>query len=211
MYSDSSRNPWGNSVEMGLYCKGLGHWRGIAWDPGRVGGQCLHVCYDCLRVIALFHEVMLVVHDWAYLPAWTVTGIGYFQTNTCEVGCLGTIYATCDVYRFFGSDEWQIKGREAAVTTGGDDVIRSLLCTGVRVTSVGVVSPGMLLILGIGLRDCAGGSIVGCDWLDQLSGWEWPTRRPMGACSTGVFFPGGVRIVYIRSVFPGALHLMLRQ
>ena len=123
LYSDSSRNPWDNSIEMGLDCNGLDHWRGIAWDPGRVGGQCLHVCYDCLRVIALFHEVMLLVHEWASLPAWTVTGIGYCQTNTWEVECLGTIYPACDVDRFFGSDEWQIKGRESAVTTGGDDVI----------------------------------------------------------------------------------------
>ena len=73
-----------------------------------------------------------------------------------------------------------------------------------RVTSVGVVSPGMFPILGIGLRDCVGGSIGRSDWLDQLSWWEWLTGRPMGAHSAGVVFPGGVRIVYIMSVFPGS-------
>ena len=94
-----------------------------------------------------------------------------------------------------------------AVTIGGDDVIRSLLWTGVRVTSVGVVSPGMFPILGIGRRDCVGGSIGRSDWLDRLSWWEWLTSRPMGARSAGVVFPGGVRIVYIRSVSPGSSSL----
>ena len=37
-------------------------------------------------------------------------------------------------------------------------------------TSVGVVSPGMFPILGIGLRDCVGGSLGHSDWLDRLVG-----------------------------------------
>ena len=86
-------------------------WTVKAWTIGEeslgtrvvwADNACMY--YDCLCVIALFCEVMLVVHDWAYLPAWTVTGIGYCRTNTWEVGCLGTIYPTCDVARFFGSD-----------------------------------------------------------------------------------------------------------
>ena len=26
----------------------LDHWRGVVWDPGNVGQQCICVCYDCL-------------------------------------------------------------------------------------------------------------------------------------------------------------------
>ena len=55
-----------------------------------------------------------------------------------EVGYLGSIYPPCDVDCFFGHDEWQIKGLEAVVTTGGDDVMRFLLGNCERVTSVGV-------------------------------------------------------------------------
>ena len=48
-------------------------WTAEAWvigeeSPGTQvlwGGRCLHVCCDCLCVIALFHDVMLLVHDWA--------------------------------------------------------------------------------------------------------------------------------------------------
>ena len=36
-------------------------------------------------------------------------------------------------------------------------------------TLVGVVSPGMFPMLGIGLRDCVGGSLGRSDWLDWLS------------------------------------------
>ena len=55
----------------------------------------------------------------------------------------------------------------------GDDVIRFLLCACERVTSVGVVYPGMFPILVIGLRDCVGGSLGRSDWLDRLSWWAW--------------------------------------
>ena len=75
-----------NSVVAELNCKGLGHCRGIAWDPGPVGGQCLHVCCDCLCVIALFRDVMLLIHDWAALSTWIGPGIGYGRTYTWEVG-----------------------------------------------------------------------------------------------------------------------------
>ena len=47
-----------------------------------MSGQCLHMCCDCLCVIALFRAVMLLVHDWAALSLWTGTGIGYCQTNS---------------------------------------------------------------------------------------------------------------------------------
>ena len=55
------------------------------------------------------------------------------------------------------------------MTAGGDDVIRFLRCACERVTSVGVVSPGMLPILVIGLLDCVSGPSGRYDWLDRLS------------------------------------------
>ena len=93
------------------------------------------------------------------------------------------------------------------MTTGGDDVIWFLLCDCERVTSVGVVSLGMFPILVIGLRDCVSGSLGRSDWVDRLSWWAWLAGRPMSVRSTGVVSPGGVRIVYIRSVLTGSSSL----
>ena len=56
--------------------QGLDHWRGAVWDPGIVGQQCLHVCYDCLCLMALFRVVMLLLHDWAEWSFWTGTESG---------------------------------------------------------------------------------------------------------------------------------------
>ena len=50
--SSSSGNAGDLSVVSGLDWRGLDHWRGIVWDPGIVGKRCLHVCYDCLCLIA---------------------------------------------------------------------------------------------------------------------------------------------------------------
>ena len=82
---------------------------------------------------------------------------------------MGNIYPPCDVDRFLGRDEWQIKGLEAMMMAGGDDVIRFLRCTYERVTSVGVVSTGMLPILVIGLLDCVGCPSERYHWLNRLS------------------------------------------
>ena len=97
---------------------GLDHWRGIVWDPGIVDEQCLHVCYDCLCLTALFRDAMLLFHDWAALSMWTGNETGYCRTITLELGCLGSINPPCDVDRFFGCDEWKIKELEAVVTVG---------------------------------------------------------------------------------------------
>ena len=91
LYSASSGSVWHNSVAAGLDCKGMDHWRGIVWDPGIVGKRCLHVCYDCLCLIALFRDAMILVHDWAALSTWTGTEIGYCRTITWELGRLGSI------------------------------------------------------------------------------------------------------------------------
>ena len=74
-------------------------------------------------------------------------------------------------------------------------------------TSVGVVSPGMFLILVTGLWDCDGGSLGRSDWQDRLSWWAWLVGRPMSMRGARVVSPGGVRIVYIRSVLTGSSSL----
>ena len=33
-----------DTVAIRLDGKGLDHWRGVVWDPGIVGQQCLKVC-----------------------------------------------------------------------------------------------------------------------------------------------------------------------
>ena len=77
LYFASSGSAWDNSVAARLDCKGLDHWRGVVWDPGIVGQQCLPVCHDCLCLMALFRDAMLLVHDWAALSMWTGTETGY--------------------------------------------------------------------------------------------------------------------------------------
>ena len=93
------------------------------------------------------------------------------------------------------------------MTAGGDDIIRFLRCAWERVTSVGVVSPGMLPILVIGPLECVGGPSGRYDWLDRLSWGAWLAGRPMSMRSAVAVFPGGVRIVYIRSAPPGSSSL----
>ena len=102
LYSASSGSEWDNSLAARLDCRGLDNWRGIVWDPGIVGQQCLHVCYDVLYLMALFCDVMLLVHDRAALSTWTGNETGYCRTITWELGCLGSINPPCDVDRFFG-------------------------------------------------------------------------------------------------------------
>ena len=60
LYSTRSGSAWDDSVAARLDGKGLDDWRGVVWDPGIVGQQC----YDCLYLMALFRDVMLLVHDW---------------------------------------------------------------------------------------------------------------------------------------------------
>ena len=82
---------------------------------------------------------------------------------------------------------------------GGDDVTRFLLCASERATSVGVIPPGMTQILMIGLLDCGGGLLGYTDWLYRSSGQAWLEDGPERVRSAVVFFPRGVRIMYIRS------------
>ena len=69
--------------------QGLDHWRGVlVWDPSIVGQQGLHMCYDCLCLMALFRAVMSLVHDCAERSLWTGTVSGCCRTITWEVGYL---------------------------------------------------------------------------------------------------------------------------
>ena len=130
------------------------------------------------------------VHDWAALSMWTGTETGYCRTITWELGCLGSINPPCDVDRFCGRDEWQIKELEMVVTPGGGDDIRFQQCANVRGTSVCVISAGMLPILAIGLFDCEGGPLGCSDWLGRLSWWAWLAGRRMSVHSAVVVCPG---------------------
>ena len=57
----------------------------------------------------------------------------------------------------------------------------------------------MTQILMIGLLDCGGGLLGHTDWLYRSSGQAWLEDGPERVRSAVVFFPGGVRIVYIMS------------
>ena len=67
LYSDGLESARDDFMAMAM-----DHWKGVVWDPYIVGQQCLHVCCDCLYLMALFRAMMLVVHDWA---AWSY-GLG---------------------------------------------------------------------------------------------------------------------------------------
>ena len=77
LYSASSGSAGANTDAIRLDSKGLVHWRGVVFDPGIVGRQCLHVCYDCLCLMALFRDVMILVHDWGAWSTWNGIESGY--------------------------------------------------------------------------------------------------------------------------------------
>ena len=85
-----------NSVAAGLMCHSLAHCKSFVWDPGHAPGQSIHMCCDCLCVIALFRVVMLLVHDWAVCSTRIGSGIGFCRTNTCDVGGLMPIYPSSE-------------------------------------------------------------------------------------------------------------------
>ena len=64
-----------------------------------MGQPCIHVCYDCLCLMALFRAVMLSVHDWAVWSVWTGTESGYCRTITWELGYLRSLLTPCDLDR----------------------------------------------------------------------------------------------------------------
>ena len=101
------------------------------------------------------------------------TEIRNWQTITWELGCLGSIDPTYYVTRFFCRNVWQIKDLEAVATPGGTDDVQFLLSACERGTSVGVITPGMLPILMIGLLDYVGDPLRCSDWLALMSRWVW--------------------------------------
>ena len=85
LYSASLRNARDVTRAISLDGKGLDHWKGIVWDPGIVGQQCLHVCCDCLCLMGLFRDMMLLAHDWAAWSLWAGNVSGYCRTITWEL------------------------------------------------------------------------------------------------------------------------------
>ena len=102
------------SVASGVYHRDLGHCGKDLWDPGPVGEQCLPVCGNCLHVIALFCDMMSLIHDWTVLSACIGVEIGCGWTYAWDVACFGDTYPPGDVDHLPG---W----REAARTGGVDD------------------------------------------------------------------------------------------
>ena len=72
VYSASSRSARDDTRAIRL-----DHWKGVVWDPGIVGQQCLHMCCDCLCLMALFCDMMLLAHDWAAWSLWAGNVSGY--------------------------------------------------------------------------------------------------------------------------------------
>ena len=190
LYSASSGSARDDTIAIILDDKGLDHWRGVVWDPGIVGQQCLHACCDCLYLMALFRAMMLLVRDWAAWSLCTGTESGYCRTITWELGYWKSINPPCDADHLCNRDEWQIKAMEVVVITDGNDYNRLQRCAGVCGTYLGVLSAGTIAIKVIGLFDCGGGPAGCSDWLSVRS--------------TVVIRLGGVRIIYIRRARTGS-------
>ena len=183
LYSADAGSVAHGTMARGLGGQGLDHWRGVVWDPGIVGQQCLHVCYDCLCLMALFRAVMLLVHDWAEWSVWTGPESWYCRTITWELGYLRGRHPCYQMAR-------QIKGSVVVMMTDRNDNNSLQRCACVCGTSLGVLSVGRIPIIRVIVRIGSGGGPVGCsDWL-----------RVRGA---DVISPGGVRIGYIRKALCG--------
>ena len=169
------------AMSTGLGGQSLDHWRGVIWDPGIVDQQGICVCYDCLCLITLFRTISLLMQDWAVWPVWTGIGSRYCRTITWELGCLRSLLQPCDVDLLCAKMIRQIKER--------NDNNRLQRCTGVRGTSLGVLSAGGIPIRVIGRFGCGRGSVGCSDWLR--------------VCGAVIISPGGVRIGYIRRAMCG--------
>ena len=165
LYSADAGSVAHGTMVRGLGSQGLDYWRGVVWDPGIVGQQCIHVCYDCLRLMALFRTVMLLVHDWAEWSVWTGTESGYCRTITWELGYWRSLHPPCDVDRLCDQIARQINGFVMVMMTDRNDNNSLQRCACVRGTSLGVLSAGRIPIMGIGRIGCGGGPVGCSDWL----------------------------------------------
>ena len=164
-YSTDAGSVANGSMARVLGGQGLDHWRGVVWDPGTVGQQCLHMCYDCPCFMALFRAVMLSVHDWAEWYVWTRTESGCCRTITWELGYLRSFHPPCDVDRLCHQMARQIKGSVVVIMTDGNDNNSLQWCACVCVTSLGVLSAGRVPLMVIGRIGCGGGPAGCSDWL----------------------------------------------
>ena len=90
------------SMELGG--QSLDHWCGVTWNPGIVGQQGFCVCYDCLCLMVLFRDMVLLVHVWTSWPVWTGMIPGNCRTITWELGSLRRLIMPCDVDCYSGDD-----------------------------------------------------------------------------------------------------------
>ena len=90
--------------------RGLTHWRRIVWDPGIIGIPHLRLCCDCLCLIALFRDVLLLVRGQTDSSARFLKDIGDGPTIVWELGSLGRDQPSCFAALSCCLDVWQIKG-----------------------------------------------------------------------------------------------------
>ena len=73
-----------------------------------MGQQCLHVYCDSLCLMALFRDVMLLVHDWAALSTWTGTGIAEKLPGNSDIWeVLIVIWIVCAAVMNGRSKNWR--------------------------------------------------------------------------------------------------------
>ena len=141
LYSAGSGSVGNGTMAIGLDDQSLDHWRGTVWDPG-------------LCLMALLHEVVLLLHNWAKWAFWTRTESGNCRSIDWELGYLGSITPPCDVDRLSHQNAWQIKELKVVVMTNKYNNNRLQRCACVRDTSLGVLSAGRISIMVIGQIGC---------------------------------------------------------
>ena len=124
LYPAGARRVNNGTMAIALDGQRLDDWRSVVWDPDIVSSQGLSVCYDCLCLMALYRDVMLLAHGWAEWSVWTGTASGYCRTITWEVGYLPRLHPPCDVDRSCDYMTWQIKG-PVVVRMSDSPVVRS--------------------------------------------------------------------------------------
>ena len=166
----------------------LDHWRGVIWNPGIEGQQDICVCYDCLCLMVLFRDVVLLLHMWTNWPAWTRMIPGNYGTIAWELGSLRHLIQYFDVDCLCIKMNQQFKEVQGDVIMPITDRVennRLQRCAGGGGSSLVHCTMGRIPFRTIGRFSCGRVSVSRSDWLH--------------GCAASFISAGSVRIGYIRN------------
>ena len=91
----------------------------LAGDPEIIGIPRLRLCCDCLCLIDLFRDVLLIVRGQPDSSALVLKDIGGWRTIVWELGSLRRVHPSCYAALSFCLDVRQIKGLETVIGPAG--------------------------------------------------------------------------------------------